>query len=62
MKSWLDIKDIQQLVPEMSPQAARKLIKDIHREMKHEGAYLFPCKKLLAPRRRVLEKLEIERK
>lgn len=61
MKSWLDIKDIQQLVPEISAQAARKLIKDIHREMKHEGAYLFTCKKLIAPKTRVYEKPEIKK-
>lgn len=61
MKSWLDIKDIQQLVPDMSREAARKLIKDIHYEMEQEGAYLFTCKKLIAPKTRVYKKLEIRK-
>lgn len=60
LKSWLNVEDIKKLVPDISKKAARKLIKDIHQDMRREGAYIFSCKKLLAPANRVYEKLEIK--
>lgn len=58
-KSYLSVKDIKSLIPNLTDHAALQIVKKIRNEMISEGAYLIPSKEYLVPTKRVRKLLQL---
>lgn len=58
-KIYISAKDIQKLLPGISKNAARKIIKTVRDQMISEGAYIIRSKEYVVPKKRVQKLLKL---